>query len=296
MKINKAKLYDIIKRFSVIVIGCVIYSLGVSLFLNPTSLASGGVTGIAILINYITGFKTGYAIIIINVPLFILGAIYFGRNFTVSTLFSTVVSSLLIDLWNLVLEKYLPLTDNLLLSALFGGALFGAGIGIIVRMGSTTGGTDIITKILRKKFRYIQTGILSMIVDVIIVAASAVVIRDFDLMCYTFISLISVTICFDFCLYGGNTAKMVYVITSDEFATQICDKILKEIDIGATYVKGEGAYTGNDKKIILCAVRNYNYPKLKDVVKELDPTAFMIVSSAKEIYGEGYKNHTDDEL
>lgn len=298
MKINldKAKTLDFLKRYALIIVGCIIYSLGVALFLDPKNLASGGVTGIAILLHYATGFNTGIIIIIINVPLFILGAIFFGRNFTLSTIFSTIVSSLFIELWNLVLKKYIPVTDDLLLSSLIGGALFGAGLGLVFRMNSTTGGTDILVKILRKKFRHIQTGIISMVIDAIIVASSALVIKDFDLMCYTFISIVAVTICFDFVLYGGNTAKMVYIITEEENAAAICERVMKDIDAGATYLDGEGAYTGDKKRVILCAVKNFNYPKLKDIVRELDPKAFMIVASAKEIYGEGYKDPTDDEL
>ena len=104
------------------------------------------------------------------------------------------------------------------------------------------------------------------------------------------------TLTFDWVLYGGNSAKLVYIISTDEKSALISDRILKELDIGATYVDGEGAYTGNDKRIIMCAVKNFLYPKLRDIVKDADPEAFMIVSSAKEIYGEGYKNHNDDDL
>lgn len=295
-KLNKAKVCNFLKRYSLIILGCAAYSLGVAMFLDPKNLASGGVTGIAILLNYVTGFNTGIIILLINIPIFILGAIFFGRNFTISTIFSTVLSSLLIELWNLVLKDFLPVTDNMLISALVGGAMFGGGLGLIFRMNSTTGGTDILVKILRKKFRHIQTGIISMSLDIIIVSVSAIVIRDFDLMCYTFLSLVIVAFSLNFVLYGGNTAKMVYIITSAEFATAICERVMKEVDAGATYLDGEGAYTGESKRIILCVVKNFSYPKLKDIVRELDPKAFMIVSSAKEIYGEGYQNPSDDEL
>lgn len=286
---------SVVKKYGVITLGCVIYSLGVALFLDPLNIAAGGVTGIAIVLNFLTGFDTGLLIIIINVPLFILGAIFFGWRFALSTLFSTVLSSLLIELWNYTLADYIPVLDNVLLSALAGGSLFGVGLGLIFRMGSTTGGTDIIVKILRKKFRYIRTGVISLIIDIVIVAAATVVYRDFELTCYTIISIVVFTALFDLVLYGGSSAKMIYIITSDEKARAICDRILVELDVGATYVDGEGAYTGNDRRIIMCALKNFLYPKLRDVVKEIDPYAFMIVTSAKEIYGEGYKTHNCSE-
>lgn len=289
-------------NYGVITMGCVIYSLGVSLFLDAGNLASGGATGIAIVINYAietwAGYNldTGIIIIILNIPLFILGAIFFGKKFIISTIFSTVLSSLMMWGWTTLFKQYLPFFDDVLLSALVGGALFGLGLGLIFRMGSSTGGTDIIVKILRKKFRYIRTGMISMIIDIIIVAVSALVYRDFELACYTVISIIVFSTMFDWVLYGGNSAKMVYIITTADNAQLICEKLLKELDVGATYLDGEGAFTGEQKRIIMCAAKNFLYPKMRDAVRSVDPHAFMIVSSAKEIYGEGYKDHFDDEL
>lgn len=297
-KITKRKVLKIVKEYLITTLGCIIYSLGVALFLDPNNIAPGGVTGIAIVINYLLPIEqdlTGIIIIVINVPLFILGAIFFGKKFTISTVFATIVSSLLIELWNFAFASVPPFTD-LLLSALIGGAMFGIGLGMIFRMDSSTGGTDIIIKILRKKFRYIRTGIISLFIDVVIMAIAFAVFRDFYLACYTLISIVVFTVLFDLVLYGGNSAKLLYVITTKENSIKICDKILKDLDIGATFVDGEGAYTGDERRIIMCAAKNYLFPKIRDIVKEIDPHAFMIVSSAKEIYGEGYKDHFDEEL
>lgn len=297
---SKKSVLNFVLKYAVITLGCVIYSLGVALFLDANNLASGGVTGIAIIISHLIDserLSTGLLIIIINVPLFILGAIFFGRKFTLSTIFATVLSSLFIELWGFLFSDKIPVAgDNILLSALIGGTLFGLGLGLIFRMGSTTGGTDIIVKILRKKFRYIRTGVISMIIDVTIVCVSALINKNFELTCYTIVAITVFTLVFDWVLYGGNSAKLVYIITTNEKSEAICVKILKELDVGATYVDGEGAYTGKEKRIIMCAIKNFLYPRLRDVVREADPNAFMIVSSAKEIYGEGYKNHTDEEL
>ena len=307
-KINKASVLKFLTKYGVITLGCIIYSLGVSLFLDAGNLASGGVTGISIMINQVikvcTGYElsTGLIILIINVPLFILGAVFFGKHFFISTVYSTVASSGLMWLFNFLFGSYLPLTDNLLLTALIGGALFGLGMGLIFRMGSSTGGTDVVVKILRKKFRYIRTGMISMTIDMTIVGTSALVYwalgmeNVFELTCYTFISIVVFTTMFDFVLYGGNSAKLIYIISSGENSVKICEKLLHELDVGATFVDGEGAYTGDEKRIIMCAVKSFLYPKLRDIVRSVDPNAFTIVTSAKEIYGEGYKNHFDDEL
>lgn len=299
----KKKALFYFKRYLIILLGCIIYSVGVSFFLDANNIASGGVTGIAIIISYLLEstpaasiLTTGVLIIIINVPLFILGFIFFGKGFTISTLFATVLSSVLIEVWNLTLKKFIPVTNDILISSLVGGALFGIGLGLIFRMGSTTGGTDIVVKLLRKKFRYVNTGVISMIIDIVIVCSSFAAYRDFDLLCYTVISIVILTIAFDTVLYGGNSAKLVYIISVEDKAGLICDRIIKELDISATVTDGKGAYTGDNKRMILCAIKSFLYPKLRDVVKDCDPAAFMIVTSAKEIYGEGYKNHTDEEL
>lgn len=298
---NKKAVKDFILRYAAITLGCVVYSLGVALFLDANEIAAGGVTGISIIINYLFEtflnfpVNTGIIIFVINVPLLILGAFFFGRKFTLSTLYSTALSSLFIFLLEEVI-KVPAITENIVISAVVGGALYGSGLGLIFRMGSTTGGTDIIVKILRKKIRHVKTGVISMVIDITIVLISWIAYKDFDLMCYTVLSIAAFTLCFDFVLYGGNSAKLVHIITTDEKSKIICESILKELDIGATYVDGEGAYTGDSKRIIVCAVKNYLYPRLRDIVKNVDSGAFMIVSSAKEIYGEGYKPHGGDEL
>lgn len=304
---KKSAAWNYVCRYAVIIFGCILYSLGVALFLDANNFASGGVTGISIMLSFVFKQTLGYEIssgliiLILNIPLFILGAISFGKRFALSTAFSTVFSALLIWLWDFLFKEYLPLTDNVT-SALIGGTLFGLGFGLIFRMGSSTGGTDIIVKILRKKFRYLRTGVISLSIDMSIVLTSALVywasgMTDFfEITCYTALSIVVFTLMFDWVLYGGNSAKLVYIITENEKAAAISEKVLKDLDIGATFVDGEGAYTGNDKRIILCAIKNFLYPKLRDIVRSVDPNAFMIVTSAKEIYGEGYKDHFDEEL
>ncbi|MCM1368693.1 MAG: YitT family protein [Roseburia sp.] len=296
--LNKTEKLQLTKKYAMIAVGCIVYSLGVALFLDINALASGGVTGIAIMINYLSGGRigTGWLIIIINVPLFILGGVFFGKRFIVSTLISTALSSGLIELWAYTVVPYMPTIDNILISAVVGGMLFGAGLGLIFRAGSTTGGTDIVVKLLRKKFRHLRSGIISGTIDCVILAASAFVYKDIDLLFYTALSVLMFTAMFDWVLYGGNSAKLVHIVTTADKAAPICDGILKELDISATLVEGKGAYTSEERTIIMCVVKNTLYPKLRDIIHAADPRAFTIVSSAKEIYGEGYKASSEEEL
>jgi uncharacterized membrane-anchored protein YitT (DUF2179 family) len=306
--VKKDIVKDTVKRYAVITLGCILYSLGVSLFLDAGGLSSGGATGIAIIIhtvlvyNNINFIDTGIILIILNIPLLIIGTIYFGRKFLFSTVYTTILSSLLMVLWKQVFANYLPFTDNKLINAVFGGAIFGLGAGLIFRMGGSTGGTDIPVKILRNKFRHIKTGMISMTSDIIIVAASYIVFsclgnpEGLEVLFYTIVSVAVFTPVFDWVLYGGNSAKLVYVICDCDKEPVIRQRVLKDVDTGATIMNAEGAYTGKAKKVILVAVKPFLFPKLRDVVYQEDKEAFIIVSSAKDIYGKGYQNPDDAEI
>lgn len=295
---NKTAKLNMLKSCALILVGSIIYALGVALFLDPNAIASGGVTGIAIIIDTVTGgvVGTGWIILIINVPLFIIGAIFFGRYFMISSIAATALSSGLIELWSYLVVPYMPAMSNNIVPALVGGVLYGGGLGFIFRAGSSTGGTDIIVKLLHKKFRHLKTGIISMLIDVTIIAASGAVYRDLELLLITVLSIMAFTASFDFVLYGGNSAIVVYIITTEEKAKPICDGILQDLNVSATILDGKGAYSGNDKTVIMCAVKNYVYPRLRDIIRKYDLDAFTIVSAAKEIYGEGYKSHDAEEL
>lgn len=296
-KISKEAKINFLKKLIMVIVGCSIYSFGIGLFLDPYKMAAGGVTGISILINAATGGRigTGWLILIINVPLFVIGLIFIGKMFVLSSLAVVGLSSGLMEICAHFIVPYMP-SVNIIVAALAGGTMFGAGLGLVFRTGSSTGGTDIIVKLLRRKFRYLKTGIISVSIDCLIVMASTIVYKDLELMLVTIVSLITFSIVFNRVLYGGNSAMMVYIITTAERARLICDGLLKDLDVGATIIDGKGAYSGNEKTIIMCAVKNYVYPRIRDVVKKYDSGAFTIVSSSLEIFGEGYKSQDAAEL
>ncbi len=307
---KKKAAFAVFRQYAVITLGCLLYSLGISLFIKPAELSSGGMTGISIIFNHLVpAVDQGIWLIIFNVPMIILGFIFFGWKFIVSTGYATVASALLMFLWNSVFGAtgldILPFTklqeidhvSSMLINTSCGGVLFGIGMGLIFRMGASTAGTDILVKILRKKFRHIKTGMISMCSDMIIVLCSLFVTNyNLEKLFYTALSVIVFTLVFDLVLYGGNTAKTVFVITARDKYEKIAERVLKEVDTGATLLDAKGAYTREDKVMMMCVVKSFLYPHLRDVVREEDKNAFMIVSSAKEIYGTHYKNQDDAEL
>ncbi|MGN0812541.1 MAG: YitT family protein [Candidatus Coproplasma sp.] len=304
---KKQAALEALKKYLVITLGCLIYATGIALFVSPANLSSGGMTGISIIINhYVPQLTQGVWYIILNVPMIVLGLIFFGWKFLLSTGYATAVSALMMSAWELILgEKglnVLPFTQGMdtatqyIIGAVVGGILFGVGMGLIFRMGASTAGTDIIVKLLRKRFRHIPTGMISLGTDMAIVACSLFIKPDIQTLFYTAMSVIVFTIVFDWVLYGGNSAKMVYIITDKTKYESITQKLLTEVDTGATIVDARGAYTKEDKIMLLCVVKSFMYPRLRDVVKEEDKNAFMIVSSAKEIYGKGYKDQDEEEV
>lgn len=304
---KKQRIWEVVKKYLIITLGCFIYATGIALFVAPANLSSGGMTGISIIVNhFVPQIPQGVWYIILNIPMIVLGLIFFGWKFLLSTGYATVVSSLIMSAWEMILGKrglnVLPFTQGMdtatayIIGAVVGGVLFGVGMGLIFRMGASTAGTDIIVKLLRKKFRHIPTGMISLGTDMAIVCCSLFIKPDLQTLFYTALSVIVFTLVFDWVLYGGNSAKMVYIITDKAKYTSITQKLLKEVDTGATIVDAQGAYTKEDKVMLLCVVKSYMYPRLRDVVKQEDKNAFMIVSSAKEIYGQGYKDQNEEEV
>ena len=276
------------------IVACVIYSLGIALFLSPNALAPGGMSGVAIIINELSGLPTGMMIVILNIPLLIAGFFIVGRWFLIKTICSIAISSTLIDLWPKIIPQYVPVTSDKLLAGIAGAVLCGIGIGLIFRCGGSTGGTDIIAKLMRRVVPSVKTGTIFLIVDSIIVTASVFATKHLENALYAGIALVLTTFIIDKVLYGNDEAKQLIIISTDP--DRVANALLNDIDAGVTFLNGAGAYTGADKKIILCVVKKQLFHKAKRLVCEVDPASFIIVSNASEIFGEGYKAHNGEEL
>lgn len=273
-----------IKDYLVITFASAGYAVAVSLFLDPNSLAPGGVTGIAIILNRLTGLETGTWVLFINIPIIALGTWKLGWRFILSTGYCTLISSLFINL----LSPFGAVTEDLLLAAVAGGCLMAVGLGLVFKSGATTGGTDIIVKLLRIRFPQLKTGFLFFVTDAVIVAASGIVFKNVDVALYAGIVIAINSLLMDVVLYGRDGAKLVFIISDKH--ENITKRILEELDIGVTYISGSGAYSGKEKNVIMCVMKKQISPRAEAIVREEDPLAFMIVTSATEIFGEGYKS------
>ena len=271
-------------QYAGILAASALYAAAIALFLDPNHLAPGGVSGIAIILNRLCGLPTGTLILLMNIPLLALGMWKLGWKFVLSTVVAVAASSVFTDL----LAPYGPLTTDPLLAACAGGALLAVGMGILFKLGATSGGTDILIRVIKLKYKHLKTGSLFLATDCCVIAASALVFGDIDLALYAAIATIVSSFCLDLVLYGRDEAKLVYLITDHEQA--IAHRLLQELEIGVTYLQGQGAYTRDNKKVILCAMQKRLLPKVQEIAMEEDPFVFLIVTSASEIFGEGFKD------
>ncbi len=274
-----------IKKYVIITFACVVYGIGISLFIDPNNLAPGGFTGLSVMINRLLPLETGTIYLLLNIPVICLGIWKFGWKFTVSTLYAILIVSVSTNL----LSSIRPVTEEPILGAVFGGALIGAGMGFVLRNSATTGGTDIIIKCLRQKMPHLKTGVLMLMTDAVIIGLSGLVFGNFDSVLYSIVSVATTSVILDMILYGRDGAKLVFIIS--DRSESITKRILNEVNIGVTYLEGSGAYKNKEKKIIMCVVKKQFAYKVEEIVKQEDDSAFMIISSASEIYGEGYKSY-----
>ena len=279
---------NIVLKYSLILCGAFLYSLSISLILSPNNLAPGGIAGIAIIINYVTGLPIGTMTFILNLPLLIISIFKFGKRFFLSTLFALGINAFFTD----ILAGFSPLTDERILAAVAGAALNGIGLGLIFRCKTTSGGTDIIVRLLKLRVPHMGTGMLFAINDMIIVTVSGIVFGNIEAAMYAAICVILAGIIMDKVLYGTDAAKLVYIISDKN--KEITRTILDKLDIGVTFINGKGAYSNTGKDIILCAMKKQRLPRVRDLVKEMDPKAFIIITSATEVLGLGFKSYNDE--
>lgn len=282
---TKSFIRTLVGRGLLLILFAAVYAFGVSCFLDPNNLAPGGVTGIAILVNRLVGIDTGTLIFLFNIPIMALSIWKFGFKFTASTIYTLAWISFFTNLFDISGAW----TREPFLAAVAGGAINAVAIGMILRLGATTGGTDIVIKLLRNRYPFLKTGALFFIIDSIIVFLSLFVFGSVDTVLFTALTVFVTARVLDLVLYGSEEARMIFVI-SDEAET-IARAFMQELQRGVTYLHGQGAYTGRDKKIMLCIMRKRQAPKAVAIIKDIDNQAFLIIASASEIYGEGYKDY-----
>lgn len=271
-----------------ITLGSIIYAASINIFTAPNNLAPGGLSGLATIINYTSDgrFPIGITILFLNIPIFIWGFIEGGWRFVAKTGAATLVSSLAIDL----LAPYMPAYQgDMLLTTVFGGCLSGLGLSLILIRGATTGGTDMIATLLGRHFPHLSMGRLLLLLDVLVVAFSALAYRTFESPLYAAIVIFITSRVIDTVLYGmsSGTGKMMFIISPKN--QEIADCIMEELGRGVTEFYARGCYTKQDRGVLLCAVRRQEVHKTYGIVRRLDPDAFIIVGEAGEINGEGFR-------
>lgn len=267
-------------------LGTFMFAVSIHFFTSPNMIAPGGVAGISTIISKLTGFKIGTINIIINIPIMILGFCFLGKQFMIKTIVSLISFTIFVDY---VLADFPVYTNDTLVAAIFGGVLLGAGIGIILSRGSSSGGMDIINKLIAKRMPHLKFGRIVFATDFVIVSASAIAFKSIEPALYALILLYIAAGALDAVLYGFNICKCMYII-SDK-SDIISQRIMSEMNRGATIFESYGAYTKEKRPTIMVAVRQNEYYKLKKIIKSTDPSAFIIVSPANEIVGSGFSKN-----
>jgi uncharacterized membrane-anchored protein YitT (DUF2179 family) len=282
MNIIKKHWYNYIIEYIGISVGAIIMALSLNMFLEPNTIAPGGVTGLAIVIKKLFNIPIDITNLGINIPLFIGGILILGKAFGAKTLYATFALSFFI--------RILPqsnLTTDLLLAAVFGGVLMGIGLGLVFKFGGTTGGTDLAGAILNKFFPAFSTATLMMIIDLCVVAIAGIVDKKLETSLYSVIALYILVKVIDLILEGLGYAKAFLIVSNKP--DEIGNVVLKELNRGVTVLKGRGMYTGKDRDVLLCVVNRSQITKLKEIVHEIDVNAFVMITDIHEVLGEGFK-------
>jgi len=268
------------RAYAQIVVGCALGGLAYPLFLVPNNIAPGGLTGIATVLNYLFGSPVGVTSLLLNFPLFLIGFRAMGRVFVFRSLVATVLFSLSIDLMHVP-----PLTQDVLLGSIYGGGLLGIGLGIILRGGATTGGTDMIARMVHRRFSIISVGAFLFGIDFLVIVAAGFVFGAQHAL-YALICIFISTKVLDMVLEGFHTTKACYVITDKSVA--VTSRIMEEMNRGVTLLTARGAYSGQERPVVLCVAGRQEIPRIKEIVRQEDEKAFMFITEAHEALGEGF--------
>mgnify|MGYP004585393791 FL=1 len=283
---KRKQLFSFLVDLLFYIAGGIIYSVAVLLFLTENEISPGGLTGIATILNYLFSLPIGTVVFILNIPLLAAGFIKFGGVFIAKTAVATAVMSLTLDISGLFMPK---MKIDPILAALFGGLLMGLGISLFMLRGATTGGTDIIAKLINRKFPHLTVGRLMLAADAAVVGLSALVYKNMESALYAVIAIYASSRVMDLILYGADRGKIIYVITDN--AKELSDSIMSLINRGVTLLDVTGAYTGTKRQMLMCTVRRHEVAAVCRLATSCDKNAFIIVGEAGEVLGEGFKRN-----
>ncbi len=271
-----------LKKYSIIAFGSFLFALSVNLFTLPLKIVSGGIGGVATILYHLFGISTGVTVGILNIIIIIFALKSLGKEFVMDSM----IAIILIPLFMAITEKLPPLTDDIFIAALFGGVILGVGIGMAFSQGGTTGGVDILSRMSQKKYPHLSIGILMLILDLVIIGCSIVTIGNVNLAFYGIFSLIVSTTVIDLIIGKLNRAQLILAVVKDSL--EIEQAILQSINRGVTTLSAVGAYSKEEKTVLMCAMKPKQAEAFKNTIRKYDPDAFLIVTDSKEILGNGF--------
>jgi len=272
-------------------VGCALFGLGFSMFLVPNGLNTGGITGLSMVIAEVlhTG-SVGLISVLINLPLFIIGGLKVGKRFFFGSLLGMLLLSVFIDLFA---KLPTPVQDPLL-AGLYGGAICGLGLGMVFSCGFSTGGSDIIVRLLKRKFQYVPIGVINTVFDACVAVLTAIVFRNLNQALYCGVAVFMTGRVLDAVLYSFDYSKVALIITQKH--EEVAYRLGNELHRGATFLDGEGSYSRRPTKVVLTAVKRQQIADMKAIVAEIDPDAFIIVQDAHQVLGDGFTHYSKDAL
>lgn len=276
----------IISHTLTVIAASLLFAVAINMFFVPSEIVIGGATGISTILNILFNTPIGIVIILINIPLVLINWYLFGFKFVVKTIIGIGASSIITD----ILVFLPPLTEDRLLAAIFGGICMGAGLGLFFSKGYTTGGTDLISCLLKRRFPNFSNSTFIFIVDMIVVIASSIVLKDFNDIFYSLTAILVASAAIDVVISGINKATLALIITDK--AEEVSQMILKDLNRGTTLLSGKGGFTHNDKQVVMCVVKKSQIYDLKKNVNIISPESFMILTSASEVRGMGFETET----
>ena len=288
---KKPPLKALLKEFAVITLGSLVYAVAFNWFFQPNALSFGGFTGVAQIIHFLVPvLPVGILTIVMNVPLFILGVRRMGLKLLFSSLYAMAAGSLLLDLVGAV-YTFAPMEP--LLACIYGGVLMGCSFGLMLRVNATTGGTELLARLLKFKLPHLSIGRLCLIIDLIVVSTYALVFRSLNNALYGMIALYICSLVMDTVIYGSRSAQLAYLISD---RNPEISRALLDLNLGITILPATGGYSGNPKQVVLCAFKRNQAAALKQLVHTMDPNAFLIVTKAHDVLGKGFGSYSPESL
>ncbi len=276
----------ILTEILVTIIGALIMAIGVAQFLLPNQLSSGGITGAATIMYYLLKIPMGTAIVLLNIPLFLMSIFKIGKTFFIKSIIGTIAISVFIDIF----DKFKPLTNDRFLACIYGGIIIGIGTAIILKVNSSTGGSDMISYFAKIYKPSMKTGNIIIIIDVVIVALNVLFFKEIEIGLYSAIAIYLMGKMIDIFFEGIDFTKLIFIVS--EKSEEIAKKIGQSLERGTTGLYGKGMYTNQDKLILMCAVKRGDVSKVMQIATKIDNKSFIVITNSREVYGLGFDRKT----